>query len=209
MLLGLGLVRPAEHILDHAREIGAGVEGPRPGDAARHVPVVGIVAGIADVVADFRVDSPGAPERRVAQGLRHALAQESGDVALGRQAFARRQRRQLFGRKLLGRKLLGARRRLGATLGRLGRRGLLGLLDLELAPRPARQELAAHGSSSPGPMRRRRPIPSGSARSRWRLMNGRSTWNAAKNAATLAWISGGIGTASTTSPIASAMDSPS
>src|SRR5215471_7645610 len=176
-----------------------------------------------DEIPDLGIGGPRATKRRTGQFSRHAGREKGSDIGLGGDRFDRRQLRWI--ERKLGRFARAAARSRDIAplaliwnwmhafrrhLGRSGRLRCFGVFRrLTLAPRPARNEIfrLAHSRSfGIGP---RRASASGSARSRSRLWNGRSTWRSATKASIAARTASGIGTTSTRSLPVSVQASPS
>src|SRR5262249_27775663 len=197
-------------------------ELPETGNRVRGVKVPRILRQ-PDEVADVGITRPSAAKRRTRQLRRDPWGEKGTNIRSGGYGFDRWKLRQIKA---------GLRRRRDADLTRhrialvpsalagvsaylrpprhprrLRRLGIF--CRLALASRPACDEvflIAHHRSFCVGP---RRASASGSARSRSRLWNGRSTWRSATKASIAARTAFGIGTTSTRSLPVSVQASPS
>src|SRR5690606_6450051 len=133
-------------------------------------------------VPDRRIEKPHLAEGRVPDRLGNPRTKKSGDVGLRRELVEPGQPREL----------VASDRRLGIDVafrgrrdGRVRRIGIVGAARRLLAPRPPREKpfLLLHDPAPRAAGRNgARASNSGSARSRARLRNGRSTWNAEQKA---------------------------
>ena len=173
-----------------------GCDRPKTGNAVGIVEIPPVLDQ-ADEVADRRIGRPSATKRRTREIRRNPRFEKGANIGFRADRFDRRQaggiERGLRGRLF---RFIRRRRSSGGVL-RLDRRGLI--RRFAFAPRPSIEKFfrLAHGCSSS--RNGRRPSASGSARSRFRLENSRSTWCSATKSATACWIAFGIGTVSTRS----------
>src|SRR3546814_7070165 len=88
---------------------------------ARRVPVVSVVAGVADEIPDRGIEHPCPPKGRVAKRFRDPATKKARDVAFRRKLIDLRQSGDLFGGEfgLDGRTLHASGRRLDRTSTRL------------------------------------------------------------------------------------------